>query len=102
MTMWASHDNFLDLGGHSLAAARIVTRVIDKFRLELPLQVLFDSPTVEKMAAVISEHQGVNHRPHELRSQQSSDTVHVRALEANIDFKPFPKEEVERSSPRAI
>ena len=49
------HDNFLELGGHSLAATRIVTRVIEKFHLELPLQVLFDSPTVEKMAAVITE-----------------------------------------------
>ena len=94
------HDNFLDLGGHSLAATRIVTRVIDKFHLELPLQALFDSPTVEKMAAAITEHQSVYHQPGEHRSQQSSDVVQVRSAGPTIDFTPFPKDEVERSSPQ--
>jgi amino acid adenylation domain-containing protein len=51
------HDNFFDLGGHSLAATRIVSRVIKKFQLEIPLQSLFQSPTIAKMAAVIMENQ---------------------------------------------
>jgi amino acid adenylation domain-containing protein len=51
------HDNFFDLGGHSLAATRVVSRVIKQFRLELPLQSLFQSPTVAEMAAVIDERQ---------------------------------------------
>ena len=49
------HDNFFDLGGHSLAATRVVSQVIKQFRLELPLQSLFQSPTVAEMAAVIDE-----------------------------------------------
>jgi amino acid adenylation domain-containing protein len=52
------YDNFFDLGGHSLAATQVVSRVIKKFQLELPLQSLFQSPTVAEMAAVIAEHQG--------------------------------------------
>jgi amino acid adenylation domain-containing protein len=52
------HDNFLALGGHSLAATRVISQVIKKFQLELPLQSLFQSPTVAEMAAVITEHQG--------------------------------------------
>jgi len=52
------HDNFFDLGGHSLAATRVVSQVIKKFQLELPLQSLFRSPTIAEMAAVIMEHQG--------------------------------------------
>jgi acyl carrier protein len=52
------HDNFFDLGGHSLAATRIVSRVIQQFHLEIPLQSLFQSPTVGEMAAVIAQHQG--------------------------------------------
>jgi len=51
------HDDFFELGGHSLAATRIVSQVIKKFRLELPLQSLFQSPTVAEMAAVIVLHQ---------------------------------------------
>jgi acyl carrier protein len=51
------HDNFFDLGGHSLAAMRVVTRVIKQFQLELPVQSLFESPTVAEMAAIITANQ---------------------------------------------
>ena len=54
------HDNFFDLGGHSLAAMRVVSQVIKKFQLELPLQTLFQAPTIAEMAAVIAKHQGKN------------------------------------------
>jgi len=52
------HDDFFDLGGHSLAATRVVSQVIKKFQLELSLQSLFAVPTVAKMAALITGHQG--------------------------------------------
>jgi len=52
------HDNFFDLGGDSLAATRVVSRVIKQFQLEIPLQSLFQSPTIADMAAVITAHQG--------------------------------------------
>ena len=52
------HENFFDLGGHSLAATRVVSRVIKNFHLELPLQSLFQAPTVAAMSAVITERQG--------------------------------------------
>jgi acyl carrier protein len=50
-------DNFFDLGGHSLAATRIVSQVIKHFQVDLPLKSLFESPTVAEMAIVITEHQ---------------------------------------------
>jgi len=52
------HDNFFDLGGHSLSAARVVSRIFVQYQLEIPLQSLFQSPTIAEMAAVITEHQG--------------------------------------------
>jgi amino acid adenylation domain-containing protein len=52
------HDNFFDLGGHSLAAARVVSRIVQHFQLKIPLQLIFQSPTVAEMAAVINEHKG--------------------------------------------
>jgi acyl carrier protein len=51
------HDSFFDLGGHSLAATQVVSRVIKRFQLEIPLQSLFQAPTVAEMAAIITEHQ---------------------------------------------
>jgi amino acid adenylation domain-containing protein len=49
------HDNFFDLGGHSLAATQIISRVVKRFQLELPIQSLFQAPTVAEMAAVIAQ-----------------------------------------------
>lgn len=53
------HDNFFDLGGHSLTATRIVAQVIRYFQVEIPLRCLFESPTVSEMAAAITQHQGI-------------------------------------------
>jgi len=47
-------DNFLDLGGHSLAAARILARVVKRFRFDMPLRSLFEAPTIAQMARVIA------------------------------------------------
>ncbi len=47
------HDNFFDLGGHSLSATRIISRVIAVFKLQLPIKQLFESPTIAAMALVI-------------------------------------------------
>jgi acyl carrier protein len=62
------HDNFFDLGGHSLAATRIVSQLIKKFQIEIPLPFLFQSPTVAEMAKVITERQAKKLNEHELQS----------------------------------
>ena len=51
------HDNFLELGGHSLVASQIVGRVISTFLIELSVKALFESPTVAEMAIVITQSQ---------------------------------------------
>ncbi len=51
------HDNFFDLGGHSLAVSRVISRVIQTFQLELPIKALFDAPTVAEMATIIAQNQ---------------------------------------------
>jgi len=51
------HDDFFDLGGHSLSASQIVSRVFQCFQLEIPLRALFQSATVADMAAAIAEQQ---------------------------------------------
>jgi amino acid adenylation domain-containing protein len=47
-------DNFFELGGQSLLAMRVITRAREAFHLEIPLRVLFELPTIEGLAAVIT------------------------------------------------
>jgi amino acid adenylation domain-containing protein len=46
-------DNFFQVGGHSLMATRILTRVRNAFLVDLPLRVLFEFPTVTGLAEQI-------------------------------------------------
>ncbi len=46
-------DDFFALGGHSLLATRVVSRVRDRFQVELALPDLFREPTVERLAALV-------------------------------------------------
>jgi len=44
------HDDFLDLGGNSLIAAQLLTRLRDVFAVPIPLSALFETPTVAQIA----------------------------------------------------
>jgi acyl transferase domain-containing protein len=46
------HDNFLELGGNSLAGMQIMARIHDRLGLDLSVRALFEDPTVAGMAAL--------------------------------------------------
>lgn len=58
-------DNFFDLGAHSLIAARLLSRVNERFGIELPIAAVFENLTIASMADLIDEHyrrQGASRR----------------------------------------
>ncbi len=48
-------DDFFELGGHSLLATRVLSRLREDFGIDLPLQVIFEGPTVEELTRVMGE-----------------------------------------------
>ncbi len=49
------HDNFFDLGGHSLLVTQVLARVRQAFHVGLSLRRAFESPTIAQLAAAIEQ-----------------------------------------------
>ena len=51
-----ARDNFFELGGHSLTATQIMARARETLRFDIPLRLLFETPTVAGLAENIKMH----------------------------------------------
>ncbi len=47
-------ENFFHMGGHSLLAAHVVSRLNRDLKIAVPMRRIFDAPTVQQLAATIS------------------------------------------------
>jgi acyl carrier protein len=77
------HDNFFDLGGHSLTALQIISRVIEALKLELPVKALFESPTIAEIGAIIEQN----------RTKPANDAESARVL---CEVEAMTEEEAEK------
>lgn len=51
------HDDFFDLGGHSLSGVQVTVKVQELFNIEVPVRILFETKTVAKFVDRMAEYQ---------------------------------------------
>jgi acyl carrier protein len=51
------HDNFLELGGDSLMATRLISRMKDRFQQDLPVRLIFEASTIAELAKAVAASQ---------------------------------------------
>ncbi|RCX18353.1 amino acid adenylation domain-containing protein [Anaerobacterium chartisolvens] len=81
-------DNFFDLGGDSIIAAQVLTQIYQKFHVELPIQLFFETPTVEALALKIIENQ--ENPENREKSLNTADELPKITPDLENLHKPFP------------
>ena len=69
------HDNFFDLGGQSLLAMQVMSRVRNVFGVELPLRTLFENRTVAGLAECVAQVQRAGHTTTRTKPVQAQPEV---------------------------
>ena len=112
-TIWAdvlgiekigTHDNFFELGGHSLLATKVISRCHQAFSKEIPLQCLFENPTIATLARTIAKYQNQAAKLSEYKTispREKRDSIplsfaqqrlwFLAQLEPNSPFYTIPK-----------
>jgi acyl carrier protein len=67
------HDNFFDLGGHSLLMVQVQGRLAEAFRVEVPVIELFRHSTVASLAGFLTSQQ-----PEEVKVREGIDRAETR------------------------
>ncbi|HEX3154979.1 MAG TPA: amino acid adenylation domain-containing protein [Candidatus Angelobacter sp.] len=52
-TQIADHENFFDLGGHSIMAMQVISRVREAFAIDLPIKSLFTAPALGEFSQCV-------------------------------------------------
>ena len=73
------HDNFFTLGGNSLSATQVISRVKQAFAIDIPLKNLFEEATITNLSKIIDNS--------DLKLTQQLKTIPSKQLENRKKIK---------------
>jgi amino acid adenylation domain-containing protein len=85
------NNSFFDLGGHSLMAMQMLSRLRQTFQLELPLQIVFEARTIAKLAKALISFEMTPGQVERIAAisveleSMSTEAVSARLREANAE-----------------
>ncbi|MGC5328161.1 amino acid adenylation domain-containing protein [Brevibacillus sp. SYSU BS000544] len=80
-------DNFFDLGGHSLKAVSLISRINKVFDVNISVSRIFEEPSIEKLAEYIEEKK---------TSREQGDTQAYGEIEPLAPMKYYPTSAVQK------
>jgi amino acid adenylation domain-containing protein len=86
------HDNFFALGGHSLVAMQLMARIRAACQVDVPLNSLFETPTIAEQAALI-----VSVRGAQANSQTPAEADPVLVPDPAHRHLPFPLTDLQQA-----
>lgn len=84
------HENFFDIGGHSLIATRLIFEIRQKFQVDAPLGLVFAEPTIAGLAREVGKLQNGDLLL-ENNMQQEEKEVKKEVVDYAADLEPLAK-----------
>jgi acyl carrier protein len=81
------HDNFFDLGGHSLLLLKVHSQLQETFLKEIPVLELFKYPTISALAASLTAAAAPEPEPDPATSARAEARREVRAQQRQLSLR---------------
>ncbi len=85
LTKISVHENFFHLGGHSLRATQLASRIRHTWQINLPLAAVFQFPTIFQLAQEIESYQESS-ESHEIEIQKRSENIPLSFAQKRLWF----------------
>jgi amino acid adenylation domain-containing protein len=83
------NDSFFDLGGHSLMAFKAMSRIRDEFDVDLPVQDLFENPTIAEIARLLTDSEDSTEDAQRIERRKGEQQVLIRIRPGSTARPPF-------------